>query len=87
MDQLKQLRNLESTPHVAGTSRITIITPNMQVGKLRQFLTQELATAKNIKNRVNRQSVLSALTKLQAYAVTLKQLPSNGLAMYSESLI
>jgi peptide subunit release factor 1 (eRF1) len=86
MDQIEKLRT-EETKTSRGTSRISILTPCTPIAKLRQFITQESATAKNIKNRVNRQGVQSALSRLDSYVSKLKVLPSNGLAMYADSCI
>jgi len=86
MDQIEKLRT-EETEAFGGTYRISILTPCTSIAKLRQFITQESATAKNIKNRVNRQGVQSALSRLDSYASKLKVLPSNGLAMYADSCI
>ncbi len=83
----KQLNELNQLPSTANTSRITLITPNTAIGKLRQFLTQELATAKNIKSRVNRQSVIQSLTQMQTHISQMKCLPDNGIAMFVECSI
>ena len=86
MDQIEKLR-IEETSSRSGTSRISILTPCTSIAKLRQFITQESATAKNIKNRVNRQGVQAAFNRLDNYGSGLKTMPNNGLAMYAESCI
>ena len=65
-----------------GTSLISlIIPPKGQVTKVVQMLHKEYGTASNIKDRVNRLSVLSAITsakeKLKLYN---NRVPTNGLA-------
>lgn len=72
----------------ATTSMVSLIVPptyNLQ--KLREKLNNELSTANNIKSRINRSSVKSALTKLYQYTKTIKQLPRNGIALYAEQSI
>lgn len=50
----------------AGTSMISlIIPPKSQVSQFSNMLTQEYGTASNIKSRVNRLSVLAAITSTQ----------------------
>ncbi len=84
---MEQINSLNQLPSSANTSRITLITPNINIGKLRQFLTQELATAKNIKNRINRHSVIQSLTQMQTHIAQMKSLPDNGIAMFVECSI
>lgn len=49
-----------------GTSMISLILPPRdQVSRVQQMLATEYGTASNIKNRVNRQSVLAAITSAQ----------------------
>ena len=65
---INNLNNLKGN----GTSMITLVIPgNDPVCGYRAMLTNELGTASNIKSRVNRQSVLSAITsalqKLKLY--------------------
>ena len=61
--KIKRLINYLRDAHGDGTSMVTIlIPPGDAVHRMRQKLTEELGTASNIKNRVNRQSVESAIT-------------------------
>ena len=64
-----------------------LIPPHDQVYRMRQKLTDELGTASNIKNRVNRQSVEAAITssiqKLSQYNTT----PPNGLCLFCGTII
>ena len=49
-----------------GTSLISLILPpKEQISKINKMLTEEYGTASNIKSRVNRLSVLSAITSTQ----------------------
>ena len=83
--RLKILQDLRGN----GTSLISlIIPPKGQVTKVVQMLHKEYGTASNIKDRVNRLSVLSAITsakeKLKLYN---NRVPTNGLAVYCGSII
>ena len=51
------------------------------------MLIEELGTAKNIKSRVNRLSVLSAITTTQHKLKLYKKIPPNGLIIYSGSIL
>lgn len=63
------------TKYSNGTSMISlIIPPGGQVSLVSKMLTDEAGTASNIKSRVNRLSVLSAITSTQ-----------NRLKLYSKS--
>jgi peptide chain release factor subunit 1 len=69
----------------AGTSVVTLfLRPSESISKVNQKLTEELGAATNIKSRVNRQSVESAIKsaqqKLKLYHHTA---PANGLAIFS----
>ncbi len=82
---LKKMENMRGN----GTSLISlIIPPKGQIGKITQMLQKEYGTASNIKDRVNRLSVLSAITstkeKLKLYKNTV---PENGLAIYCGNVI
>ena len=51
------------------------------------MLTEEYGTAKNIKSRVNRLSVLSAITTTQHKLKLYKTIPPNGLIIYSGTML
>jgi peptide subunit release factor 1 (eRF1) len=70
---------------VSNTSCITIISPAGPVAKLQQFITKELATASNIKNRLNRHSVISALNSI-ANGIPAK-IPATGIAIFAHQSI
>jgi peptide chain release factor subunit 1 len=64
--QRKVIEVLDSS-YGAHTSLISLLVPpNTQMTRISKLLTQEVATAVNIKDRVNRQSVIDALKSIQA---------------------
>merc|ERR1719436_367927 len=71
-----------------GTSMISLlIPPKSQIAYWRRLLTEEYGTASNIKSRVNRLSVLSAITSTQQKLKQFKQVPKNGLCVYCGTII
>lgn len=76
---LKYLRDARGN----GTSMISlIIPPKEQLSKTNKLLVDEYGTATNIKSRVNRLSVLGAITSAQTKLKTYSKTPHNGLAVY-----
>lgn len=66
-----------------GTSMISlIIPPKGQISLTQKMLTEEYGTASNIKSRVNRLSVLSAITSTQQKLKLYTHVPKNGLVVY-----
>jgi peptide chain release factor subunit 1 len=66
-----------------GTSMISlVIPPDKSLSVVNNMLTTEYGTATNIKSRVNRLSVLSAITSTQQKLKQYKTVPSNGIALY-----
>ena len=62
---------------------ITIIIPAKgQISPVVKKLCDEMGAAQNIKSRVNRQSVITAITSVQAKLKLYNQVPSNGLIVY-----
>lgn len=59
-----------------------IIKPGTKISQYSQMLTNEYGTASNIKSRVNRLSVLSAITSAQHQLKLYHQTPPNGLAVF-----
>ena len=55
-----------------------IIPPKDQISRYAKMLADELGTATNIKNRVNRLSVLSAITSAQQKLKLYNKVPDNG---------
>ncbi|MHB1910296.1 MAG: peptide chain release factor aRF-1 [Nitrososphaerales archaeon] len=77
----KQLQHLE-TLRGNGTSLITlIIPPKKEIHQVNTILVQEYGTAGNIKSRVNRLSVLSAITSAQQKLKLYSSIPSHGLCL------
>ena len=71
-----------------GTSMISlIIRPKDEVSRAQRMLTEEYGTASNIKSRVNRLSVLSAITSTQERLKHYTRVPENGLVVYCGTVI
>jgi peptide chain release factor subunit 1 len=71
-----------------GTSMISlIIPPKDQVSRAAKMLAEEYGTASNIKSRVNRLSVLSAITSTQQRLKLYNKVPPNGLVVYCGEII
>lgn len=71
-----------------GTSMISlVIPPKGQISNIQKMLTDEYGTASNIKSRVNRLSVLSAITSTQQKLKLYNKLPENGLVLYCGDMI
>ena len=67
----------------AGTSMISLIMPpRSQISITAKMLSDEYGTASNIKSRVNRQSVLTAITSAQQRLKLYNRCPENGLVVY-----
>ncbi|WFD06220.1 translation termination factor eRF1 [Malassezia vespertilionis] len=72
----------------AGTSMISLILPpRSQISQASNMLTQEYGTASNIKSRVNRLSVLAAITSTQQRLKLYNRVPDNGLVMYCGTIL
>jgi peptide chain release factor subunit 1 len=66
-----------------GTSMISLICPPKdQISRINKMLTEEYGTASNIKSRVNRLSVLTAITSTQQKLKGYTKTPPNGLVLY-----
>lgn len=71
-----------------GTSMISLImAPKEQISRMSNKLGDEHGTASNIKSRVNRQSVLSAITSVQSKLKLYQRVPNNGLVIYCGTII
>lgn len=71
-----------------GTSMISlVIPPKGQISLTQKMLTEEYGTASNIKSRVNRLSVLSAITSTQQKLKLYNHVPKNGLVVYCGDVI
>ncbi|KAJ2645499.1 translation termination factor eRF1, partial [Coemansia sp. RSA 1285] len=71
-----------------GTSMISlVIPPKDQISRITGMLTNEYGTASNIKSRVNRLSVLSAITSTQQRLKLYTRTPPNGLVLYCGTIL
>ncbi|SCU90642.1 LADA_0F05490g1_1 [Lachancea dasiensis] len=71
-----------------GTSMISlVIPPKGQISMIQRMLTDEYGTASNIKSRVNRLSVLGAITSTQQKLKLYTKVPPNGLVLYCGDII
>ncbi|KAL7155327.1 hypothetical protein ABFS83_03G067900 [Erythranthe nasuta] len=71
-----------------GTSMISlIIPPGDQISRVTKMLAEEFGTASNIKSRVNRQSVLGAITSAQSRLKLYSKVPPNGLVLYTGTIL
>lgn len=71
-----------------GTSMISlIIPPKEQISRIVKMLADEYGTASNIKNRVNRLSVLDAIVSTQQRLKLYSKVPPNGLVIYCGTII
>merc|ERR1712032_839897 len=71
-----------------GTSMISlIIPPKDQVSRVNKMLGDEFGTASNIKSRVNRLSVLSAIVSTQQKLKLYSKVPPNGLVVYCGTIL
>ena len=76
---IKTLQNAKGN----GTSMITLIMrPGEQISTYAKLLTNEAGTATNIKSRVNRLSVLTAITSAQQRLKLYTRVPENGLCLF-----
>ncbi|KAJ9098477.1 Eukaryotic peptide chain release factor subunit 1 [Naganishia cerealis] len=72
----------------AGTSMISlVIPPKSQISQFSTMLTQEYGTASNIKSRVNRLSVLAAITSTQQRLKLYNRVPPNGLVLFVGTIL
>ncbi|KAK2080312.1 Ethylene-responsive transcription factor 13 [Prototheca wickerhamii] len=71
-----------------GTSMISLILPpKSQISQTQAMLANEYGTASNIKSRVNRQSVLAAITSAQQRLKLYSKVPPNGLIVYTGTVL
>ncbi|KAK8831500.1 hypothetical protein WA577_000585 [Blastocystis sp. JDR] len=81
---IKTLENAKGN----GTSMISlIIRPGDQIANSTNMLVGEYGTASNIKSRVNRLSVLGAITSTQQKLKLFNKVPPNGLVIYCGTCI
>lgn len=83
----KLIRSLEAA-RGNGTSMISLILPPKdQISRVQRMLAEELGTATNIKSRVNRLSVLAAITSVQQRLKLYPKVPPNGLVLYCGTIL
>ncbi|XP_046565707.1 eukaryotic peptide chain release factor subunit 1 [Haliotis rubra] len=83
----KLIKSLEAA-RGNGTSMISlIIPPKDQISRVNKMLADEFGTASNIKSRVNRLSVLGAITSVQQRLKLYNKVPPNGLVIYCGTII
>lgn len=83
----KLIKSLEAA-RGNGTSMISlIIPPKDQVSRIAKMLADEYGTASNIKSRVNRLSVLGAITSVQQRLKLYNKVPGNGLVVYCGTIV
>jgi peptide chain release factor subunit 1 len=83
----KLVKNLQEA-RGNGTSMISlIIPPGGQIPLVSKMLTEEAGTASNIKSRVNRLSVLSAITSTSQRLKLYNRVPTNGLIIYCGTVV
>ncbi|KAK9934194.1 hypothetical protein M0R45_021346 [Rubus argutus] len=71
-----------------GASIISLIMPPRdQISRVTKMLGDEFGTASNIKSRVNRQSVLEAITSAQQRLERYNKVPPNGRVLYTGTII
>ncbi|GAA5827223.1 hypothetical protein JCM5353_007983 [Sporobolomyces roseus] len=86
--KMKKLVQSLQAARGAGTSMISLIAPpRSQISQLSSMLTQEYGTASNIKSRVNRLSVLAAITSTQQRLKLYSKVPNNGLVVYCGTIL
>jgi len=83
----KLIKSLEAA-RGNGTSMISlIIPPGDQIARVSKMLADEYGTASNIKSRVNRLSVLGAITSVQHRLKLYTKVPPNGLVIYCGTIV
>lgn len=86
--KIKRISKILSDFKGNGTSMISlIIPPGDQIPRVQKMLSEEYGTASNIKSRVNRLSVLSAIISVQQKLKLYQKTPKNGLILYCGTII
>ncbi|GIQ85797.1 peptide chain release factor eRF1/aRF1, partial [Kipferlia bialata] len=86
--RLKKLVDRLNNTRGNGTSMISLVCPGTeQIPSMTRMLTEEYSTASNIKSRVNRLSVLTAITQTQTRLKLYNRVPKNGLCVYSGTVM
>jgi peptide chain release factor subunit 1 len=85
----KLIKSLEAA-RGNGTSMISLIIPpgdQACISRVSKMLADEYGTASNIKSRVNRLSVLGAITSVQHRLKLYTKVPPNGLVIYCGTIV
>ncbi|KAJ4888132.1 Eukaryotic peptide chain release factor subunit 1-1 [Raphanus sativus] len=83
----KLIKSLEAAKG-NGTSMISLIMPPRDhISRVTKLLCGEYGTASNIKSRVNRLSVLGAITSAQQRLKLYNRVPPNGLVLYTGTVV
>ena len=86
--KIKKLIRTLDTAQGSGTSMISLILPpKSQISITAKMLADEFGTATNIKSRVNRLSVLSAIISTQQKLKLFTKVPQNGLVIYCGTIL
>ena len=88
MWKIKKLIKSLDMARGSGTSMISLILPpKSQISITAKMLADEYGTATNIKSRVNKQSVLTAITSTQQRLKLFNKVPPNGLIIYCGTIL
>ncbi|KAJ2851479.1 translation termination factor eRF1 [Coemansia brasiliensis] len=88
MWKMKKLIKSLAAARGNGTSMISLILPpKTQLAQTNNMLATEYGTASNIKSRVNRLSVLSAITSTQQRLKLYTKTPPNGLVVFCGTIL
>lgn len=83
MFKVKKMVKMLTSARGNGTSMISLVVPPKdQISRVSKMLSDEYGTASNIKSRVNRLSVLGAITSTQQRLKLYTKVPPNGLVLY-----
>jgi len=83
----KMIKSLDEA-HGNGTSMISLIVrPGEEIPRVNKMLADEYGKASNIKSRVNRQSVQSAITTTQQKLKLYTRVPPNGLVIFCGTIV
>jgi peptide chain release factor subunit 1 len=86
--KVKQLIKKLQSAKGNDTSLISlVIPPRDQIAQVSKMLAEEYGKAANIKSRVNRLSVLSAITSTQQKLKLYSRVPDNGLILYCGNVV
>jgi len=86
--KMKRLVKMLDNAKGAGTSMISLIIPGKDdISRVNKLLTEEYGTASCIKSRVNRLSVLGAITSTQQRLKLYNKTPNNGLIIYCGTVL